>query len=387
MKVGINGLFLRKPFTGIGQVTEYTLAEWDRQEKEAKDDEKNTVRVYVDELPTPGIVSDFFQVRLVRPWWRRDDLMRKILWEYIQLPLAVERDGCEAFISLYQSPTIIHPQVRHTMVCHDVIPEIFPTYRGNSRARFLWRLTKKALQHIPRIVAVSWSTKNDLERYLYIADNKVSVAYPSIAPNFFVDLPQETEHKAEGKVRECYGLTGPYWYHGGGLEIRKNTETLLRSYKELLESFAEGDVQLVPDLVISGTIHPRANPLATDVIGLCQELSLEEKVKLIGFVPLDDLPALYRGAEAFLYPSLYEGFGLPVLEALSQGTKTLASAHSALPEVGGEEVSWVEVWTSETLRGLLGAQDTPEAQAARKQWAKKFTWQEFVAMLRQNRVQ
>jgi glycosyltransferase involved in cell wall biosynthesis len=88
--------------------------------------------------------------------------------------------------------------------------------------------------------------------------------------------------------------------------------------------------------VISGKIHAKSNKLATDVEGLVKKLGLEENVRLLGFVPDEDLPALYKGAIFFVYPSLYEGFGLPALEAMRMGTPVLISNVSSLSEVGGD---------------------------------------------------
>ncbi|PJA85752.1 MAG: glycosyltransferase family 1 protein, partial [Candidatus Moranbacteria bacterium CG_4_9_14_3_um_filter_45_14] len=93
-----------------------------------------------------------------------------------------------------------------------------------------------------------------------------------------------------------------------------------------------------PILVISGKIFDTKNKLATDVVGLIQALQLQKDVKLLGFVPDEDLPALYSGSLFFVYPSLYEGFGLPVLEALCMHTPVLSSDTSSLHEVGGQAV-------------------------------------------------
>lgn len=133
-----------------------------------------------------------------------------------------------------------------------------------------------------------------------------------------------------------YGLVPGYLYHGGGLEIRKNTEALLRAYVQLVEDEKNGTLNtLLPPLVISGNIFPESNPLATPVKTLVRSLGLVERVRLLDFVPEQDLPALYKNALFFIYPSRYEGFGLPVVEALRVGTPVLTSDVSSLPEVVG----------------------------------------------------
>lgn len=140
-----------------------------------------------------------------------------------------------------------------------------------------------------------------------------------------------------------YALVPGYIYHGGGLEIRKNTEGLLRAYKLLAEKEKSGEFRMtLPMLVISGKIFAENNPLATPVKKLLQELGLGDRVKLLDFVPEQDLPALYKNASFFAYPSLYEGFGLPVLEALSMKTPVLTSDNSSLPEVALDGALYID---------------------------------------------
>lgn len=138
-----------------------------------------------------------------------------------------------------------------------------------------------------------------------------------------------------------YGLKQGYLYHGGGLEIRKNTEGVLRAYAALYQEHKKR-LSSIPPLVISGTVHAKTNVLATDVASLIAELGLGERVKLLGRVPERDLPALYRGAKMFVYPSRYEGFGLPVLEAMSMKCPVIASSVASLPEVCGEAALLVD---------------------------------------------
>jgi glycosyltransferase involved in cell wall biosynthesis len=114
--------------------------------------------------------------------------------------------------------------------------------------------------------------------------------------------------------------------------MRKNTEGVLRAYKILLEAY--GNASWLPKLVISGKLMPNLAPLVADVTQLVEGLELEKYVTLLDWVPQEDLPALYKNAGVFVYPSLYEGFGLPVLEAMNQGVPVITSKTSSLPEVG-----------------------------------------------------
>jgi glycosyltransferase involved in cell wall biosynthesis len=367
--IGINGLFLRKPGTGIGEVTLFflrTLAAANTKEVSPA-----TILIFTDERVAladeelPGIT---FVV--LRPWWQRDDLIRKFLWEYIQLPLAVQKYKLQQFISLYQCVTVLPKIVRHTMVVHDMIPERFPAYRGNWRQKIHWSLTKRAICKAGAVVAVSQATKNDIVELLLLPPENITVAYPSINPLFFMEHSQEYESDTLSK----YQLMPGYLYAGGGFEIRKNIDGLLRVYK-----FWKEATENVPTLVLSGKLHGSKNTLATHVTELIKELGLTDSVKLLGFVPTEDLPALYAGARLFVFPSLYEGFGMPVLEALSQGTATLTLDNSSLKEVGGAVTTHVKALTRESLEAAFAAsaQESLGVRAARKLFAKQFRWEQF----------
>lgn len=368
--VGINGLFLRKPGTGIGEVSLFfvrTLAAMN-----TKAESPATLLVFTDEpvaLADEALSGVTFVV--VRPWWQRDDLIRKLLWEYLQLPLAAKKYGLSRFISLYQCATVLSKTVQHTMVVHDMIPERLPAYQGNWRQKIHWSLTKRAIRKAGAVVAVSQATKNDIAELLLLPPENITVAYPSINPLFFAEQSKEYKMATLSK----YQLTPGYLYTGGGFEIRKNIDGLLRAYKAWREAAED-----VPPLVLSGKLHSSNNTLATDVTKLIQELDLTESVKLLGFVPTADLPTLYAGAQLFVFPSLYEGFGMPVLEALSQGTATLTLEHSSLKEVGGMMTTRVSELTDGSLAvAFVASQDeAPAAAEARRAFAKKFTWEQFV---------
>ncbi len=362
MHIGINGLFLRKPGTGIGQVTRGFL------ETLSKNDFGNTYTVFVDDPASLKIFSPVHHIayRYVRPWWKRDDLIRKMLWEYVQLPWAVESAFIKHFFSLYQTPSIFTTRVEHTMLVHDLIPEIFPEYQGNGRQKLLWSLTKKAILAATKVVTVSQATKKDIVEHLGRDASSIVVAYPSISDIFFSATVPESTIKLEPG----------YLYVGGGLEKRKNIESLLCAYHEL---FMEDPA--IPSLVISGFIHNKNNALATDVLWWVEQLHLEDKVRLLGFVAEEELPWLYKNALLFTYPSAYEGFGLPVLEALAVGTPVMARRKSALPEVAGDTIFWVEEFTKKSLQQCIeeAKKDTEASKEARRERAKTFTWKHFTS--------
>jgi glycosyltransferase involved in cell wall biosynthesis len=403
MRIGINTSFLRKPGTGIGQVTvnflkkltEYYVSGITYQGNAKYMIQDTKYILYTEEPIDIRLPSNFVNKCFLPRWWKRDDVPRKWLWER-QLAREAAKDGCDAFLSLYQSATIFNQQptansqqkvkelIRHVMVVHDIIPRFFPEYQKTFIRAWYWKTVERGIRKADHIVTISEHTKKDLVRELHIPEKNISIASPDVAPRFHEMATAETV----AAVLKKYDLSSGYIYHGGGLEVRKNAERLLRAYKQLTESREQraGNREQsaeIPNLVISGKIFDTANTLATDVRGLVKELHLEEKVKLLGFVPDEDLPALYQGALFFVYPSLYEGFGLPVLEALYQGVPVLTSNNSSLPEVGGAAAIYVNpidtealadqierFLTDETLRATLASQS--KAQAV------KFRWEDFV---------
>ncbi len=368
-RIGINGLFLRKPGTGIGQVTQFFLSEL--QTSSTEDVE---YIIYIDEEKVEYATGKRERLAYIKPWRKRDDRIRKLLWEHIQLPKRALRDRVTHFLSLYQAPTELPKTIPHVMVVHDLIPEVFSEYVSNTRSRLIWNLTKRAIKKATKIIVVSQSTKQDIIKYLHKDENDVIVSYPSINPIFFEEIePEEKE-----RVLRAYSLSSGYLYHGGGLEIRKNTESVLAAYAAWRNTAANPSV--LPSLVISGTIHDPGNPLATDVQGLIDRLSLNDSVKLLGFVADQDLPALYKEASLFIFPSRYEGFGMPVVEALSQGTAVIASRNSSLGEVGGEVVFWTEELTKENLEASYqkALQSSNEEKRIRRLQAEGFrSWGNF----------
>ena len=383
MRIGINASFLRKPGTGIGQVTLYFL----RTLAESEAGRDHDFILYLEADAATDFLPQNFQKRIFLPLWKRDDLLRKILWEKRVAREAVQ-DDCQVFLSLYQVATIF-PRVksaakataslRHIMVVHDIIPRIFPLYRGNIRQAFHWKLVEAGMRAAHHIVAVSEHTKKDLVRELQIREEKISVASPDVAPQFHTGVSPE----AVMTVLQRYALKPGYIYHGGGLEIRKNAETLLWAYKKLREKRQRAGLSLPPDLVISGTIFPESNRLATPIERIIRELGLTDQVRLLGFVPDADMPALYAGALCFVYPSLYEGFGLPILEAMRMNVPVLASRTASLPEVGGDAVLLVDPTDTEALvtemERLLDDEALRKTLLARGQeQAARFSWDHFV---------
>ncbi len=377
MKIGINASFARKSNTGIGQVTINFL------KKLIENHESGIMNhefvLYLEEDIDLKLPNNFTK-KIFLPIWKRDDLIRKIWWEKKLLPKKVKKDNCDVLLSLYQCPTILSDATVHIMLVHDIIPELFPEYLNNSRKRKYWKLTKEAIQEADKIITISSRTEKDLIQHLKIEPEIISINHIDVDEIYKAKVSKSQSQK----VLKQYGLKEGYILGGGGLEVRKNIEGLIRAYGFLLKSNKKTHlIKDFPHLVISGKLMPELYPLVTDAEKLVKELNLTEQVKLLDFVPQEDLPALYKNALMFVYPSLYEGFGLPVLEAMNMGTPVITSKKSSLPEVGKDATLYCDPKDLDdmgmVMRNVILHEHLREELRRRgRERAQNFSWEKFV---------
>ncbi len=373
MHIAINASFLRKPHTGIGQVTLHLLHTLIDNEREVPS--THTYTLFVEDLDSAkkelGSLPDHFTLKTCNPPYKRDDLIRKTWWELFSLPAAIKKEKCKAALSFYQCPSVLHG-IKHTMIVHDIIPEIMPKdYLSNMRKRIYWLLTKRGIRKSDIVLTASDRTKRDIKEHLKIQHHDMHTIKLGIDPLFHKE-PTIDELK---RMRNKYHITNPYIYVGGGLEVRKNVERVMRAYAELAHSVPD-----FPDLVISGKIQEHLIPAVTDVRGLVRELQIEDKTHLLGFVPSEDLPALYKASSLFVFASSYEGFGLPVLEAMTVGAPVLTGRNSSLPEVGGNEVAYCDAHSQSDIAQkmlsllYLSSEERTTMISGAQLRAKEFRW-------------
>ncbi|MEI7425607.1 MAG: glycosyltransferase family 1 protein [Candidatus Moraniibacteriota bacterium] len=383
MKIGINASFCRKANSGIGQVTINFLKKLIAEEaKKIKQKNKTEFILYLEEdLPKGFCLPKNFQKKILLPVYRRDDLVRKIWWEKYLLPQQIKKDGCDIFFSLYQCPTIlkINTNIKHLMLVHDIIPSLFPKYLDNVRKKHYQVLMEKAIASADKIFTVSRRTEKDLIQHLQIPADKISSNYIGI-DEIYKKLASTEKSK---KVLKKYKLNSGYIFAGGGMEIRKNIDGVIRAYKLLWEKNKNlSFISEMPKLVIYGKPLPNLS-LAIDAEKLVKELNLTKQIKFLGAVPQENLPALFKNALFFIYPSHYEGFGMPVLEAMSQGTPVITAKNSSLPEVGLDSVLYCH--TDDTkeislvMKKVLTDKHLRDTMSQRgRERSKFFSWDKFV---------
>jgi len=244
------------------------------------------------------------------------------------------------------------------------MPETF-TRRGSLQLKLTVRRTAR---RAAKIATVSEYSRQDILRTYKIPPEKITVTYNGIESHF----TEQTESEAETKdVRQRFGIEGDFLLAVGSLQPRKNLVRLIRVYSQLRSE----NPDFAPQLVIVG----RKLWLADEIFAEIRQQRWADDVILTGYVPDQDLPKLYRAATAFVYPSLFEGFGLPPLEAMACGTPVLTSNVSSLPEVTGEAALLIDPKNeSELAAALLRITDDHNlrAQLRRRgiEQAKKFTW-------------
>lgn len=210
---------------------------------------------------------------------------------------------------------------RKVVIVHDLSFEIYPEF-FTPKKRLWHRLIgpKQMCQQADTIIAISANTKNDIVKIFGINSDKITVIYPGISNNFFDEI-SETK-KVE--VKKKYNLPNNYIFYLGNLEPRKNVETLLKAF----ENIEDPNVHLV----LAGSKAWKYK----NINKLYNASKIKNRIKFLGYVDSADKPALYNLAAVFVYPSIYEGFGLPPLEAAACGTPVISSFNSSLVEAVGD---------------------------------------------------
>jgi glycosyltransferase involved in cell wall biosynthesis len=247
-------------------------------------------------------------------------------------------------LSLWMPPA---KNLKKVVTLYDVFSAVSEEFAGEGFRRRRLRTYARLSKEADAVVAISRRTKEDfLSRYT--PRGEVVVIYPGVSPRFSPCFPEKVE-----KAKKTYGIRGAYLLCVGEISRRKNIPRLLTAYRGVRLALG-GDA---PRLVFAGPPrfgHEEAERTAGD-------LGLSDSVLFLGYVPDEALPVLYAGAELLFFPSSYEGFGFPVLEAMACGTPVVASRNGAVPEVAGDAAVLVDPSDPEAIAGaalrILGDED------------------------------
>lgn len=290
------------------------------------------------------------------------------LWYRLRLPLPVQLFSGN--LDLFHSPDFVLPPVMGNvptlLTVHDLSFALFPETFTPSLVNYLNRVVPWSVQRATHILADSESTKRDLVRLYRTPVEKVTVLYSGVGEEF----KPIADVEALAAVRKKYQLgERPYLFTVGTLQPRKNLQMLIRAFRPIA-------AKQTHNLIIAGG----KGWLYEELLRESEQQGVENVVRFVGFVDDRDLPALYSGATALLFPSLYEGFGLPILEAMACGTPVIASDASSLPEVVGAAGMLVspheqEQWTRAMETLMQDSNLREHFIAAGFAQAAEFSWQ------------
>jgi glycosyltransferase involved in cell wall biosynthesis len=253
--------------------------------------------------------------------------------------------------------------LKSVFTLNDLTYRLFPQYHSRWNRLFLTWMMPVFLRRAGAVIAISKSTERDALRFYRLGSKKITVIYDGVSSHF-------SPHAGPGDPERLPGLPERYILYVGTIEPRKNLTTLLKAYRRLRR---QGFPQR---LVIAG----KRGWLYEEFDRTVESLGLQSEVALLGRVPDAQLPALYRGADLFAYPSLYEGFGLPVLEAMACGAPVVCSKTSSLPELAGGAALLVDPRSPEALAETMGlclADEELRLELRRRglEKASRFTWE------------
>lgn len=304
MKIVANGLFLTRPGSGVGQYTRYLL------EAYATAHPKDSLVVV---LPEDLSETFPFETVIAPPPRGNTGGVALDFWERQTIPyIAAELKADVIF-----SPHVTAPArtaIPYVMTVHDVIPWRMPGYQRGLRKKLRAAAQKRGILSADRIITVSEFSKMEIVSEMGIPRERIHVAYESTNPEF----SRAAAPRAKALARTAYGLERPFIAYVGGFDPRKNVSTLLRA-------FADSGIASQYDLVLLGEPpHDRLYSMYRDIPKYSETLGITESVRRIGFVTESHKHALLSAAEAVVFPSAYEGFGLPMLEGIRAGSPVIA---------------------------------------------------------------
>ncbi len=372
-RVGINGYFWDKPFTGSGQ---YTRELW--RALHAAGLVGGDLRATLLHPPEQKVASDsdaalgaHYQVQ---GRWEMSDNLRELWWEQVEMGDAARMLSMDLLHSPYMAAPLRQP-CPLVVTVHDLIPLRLPAYRGSLLFRIYLRLATMTARRARLILTDSLCSKRDIIALLRVPEQRVKVTYLAVGAQYH---PASVEQQAETRAR--FGLPEGYIFYIGGFDVRKNVIGLLRAYAAALTDMDSPRVLAIAGKPPDDKARLSNPALFPDVQGEAQRLGLGDKVRWLGRVSDADKAALYAAAGLFVFPSLYEGFGLDPLEALASGTPLVCANGSSLPEVVGDAGILVDAHDPANLRTAMLAVLNDEAKqtelrARGPQQAARFTWE------------
>jgi glycosyltransferase involved in cell wall biosynthesis len=328
MNIGFDGKRAANNLTGLGNYSRALIAQL------LTFFPQNHYFVYTPKVKDKPQIAAFFKAQAVRLKLPLPGAI-KLLWRSFGIKKQLYQDQIDLFHGLSQEIPIglsASANVKTVVTIHDLIYRRYPQYYKAVDRYIYNRKSEYACVHSDRIVAISERTRHDIIEYYHIDPEKIEVIYQSCDDSFKQSAPLATRIA----VAEKYKLPDKFLLIVGTIEPRKNLLLLIKALPNIDKDFK---------LVVVG--KPQA--YATMVKQALEKLGLTDRVIFLEGLPFADLPSIYQLARVFIYPSLYEGFGIPIIEALYSGTPVIAATGSCLEEAGGPHSIYISPYNAEEL--------------------------------------
>ena len=314
MRIGINASKVFDVHTGVGRYTSNLCSSI------LETGSKKDYYFY-----TPGrigntIMTDIEGTLLEKPGTPIQNNTLRILWEQIVLPIYSRKDRLDLFHYTDHALSLLSRKCPIIITVHDIAYIRFPDLLNKARQVYKKYILMESIKRASIIIADSYSTKRDIVEFFGINGKKIKVVHLGVESRFR-PVSNVEEYRLKNKLPSKMIL------NVGTLEPRKNVVTLMKAFKKLMEKDVDGY-----KLVIAGD----KGWLYEQIFNEVEHSDLKKEILFLGVVKDEDLPMLYNCADIFVYPSLYEGFGLPPLEAMACGIPVITSNTSSLPEVIGD---------------------------------------------------
>lgn len=372
MRIGINALFLQQPTSGMGQHLLHLLEGLDSLEDR---DQQYTLlaprfrRAYT--VRAPQLSDRFREVEAVSMLARLGENVEKVWWEQAGIVRAGTREKIDLLHCPYWASPVWSPWPTVVTV-HDVIQFVLPEYAWRKISRYYFGLVSAGARRADALITVSECSKADIVKILGLPPDRIHVIGNAVDASFY----PVRDAWLLANVRERYGIGQRFILYFGGFDMRKNVPRIIESYARLPEH-----LRREYQLVIAGRYQHLGHPLYPDPRETVRRLGMEGSVVFTGQFREQDKAPLLSAATIFAFPSLYEGFGIPVLEAMACGTPVVTSNVSALPEVAGDACVLVDPYDPEAISQAFA--DLLEDQTKRDdlsrrglERARRYTWHE-----------
>ncbi|WP_293784906.1 glycosyltransferase family 1 protein [uncultured Pedobacter sp.] len=317
MKIGYDGKRAANNLTGLGNYSRSLI------EHLADQFPEHEYLVYAPKVKSVRQIDAFFEKENIKLKLPKSG---PFLWRTLNILKDLSQDECQIFHGLsHEIPLAIqHTRIKSIVTIHDLIFLRFPQYyQFIDRKLYEWK-SKSACKRANKIIAISGKTKQDIIDLYGINPEKIEVIYQSCDDSFKKPFPKETL----SRIKATYKLPDQYLLNVGTIEERKNLKLVVRALKDLDDDYK---------LVVIGKQTPYFKSVEKEI----EKLGLKNRILFLKNIPFADLPGIYQMASVFVYPSLYEGFGIPIIEALYSGVPVVAATGSCLEEAGGPDSLYI----------------------------------------------